>query len=340
MINMKKAASIAICIAVTMVASQLPISVEGMAATYNLKIATGNARPHPVLDMADYMKAQLEKLSNGEISVRVYTIGQLGNQQEIIENTRLGAIDICVQVTTNAVPFVKDFQVFNLSYLFSNWDEFRRVVAHGGRVFNHLSREVESGLDSKLLALSGGGARSTSNRIKPIRSPADLKGMKFRVGPAPVVGKQWKTQGAIPVAASFGEIYTAMQTGLVEATEHSISAYNGSKFYEVAPYLALTEHEIMTLLMFASNKRLGRLPAKYQELIIQVGAEAGPIGIASAIKADNSLISGLIKKYNIKVNEVDKSAFKANVVPLHNELAKGMGAGVDALLTTIRTATQ
>ena len=318
---------------------QLGAGITADAATYELKIATGNARPHPVLDMADYMKAQLEKRSNGEISVRVYTIGQLGKQQEIIENTRLGAIDICVQVTTNAVPFVKDFQIFNLSYLFSNWDEFRRVVAHGGRVFTHLSGKVETGLDSTLLALSGGGARSTSNRIKPLKTAADLAGMKFRVGPAPVVGKQWKAIGALPVAASFGEIYTAMQSGLVEATEHSISAYTGSKFYEVAPYLALTEHEIMTLLVFASNKRLARLPKKYQELVKQVGAETGAIGIASAIKADGSLIDGLVKKYGIKVNEVDKASFKEKVVPLHDELAKGMGPGVEMLLSIIRSAT-
>jgi len=102
----------------------------------------------------------------------------------------------------------------------------------------------------------------------------------------------------------------------------------------------MTEHEIMALFAFASNKRLKRLPAKYQRLIMQVGAEAGPVGIAAAIKADNSLISNLVKKYNIKVNDVDKDAFKANVVPLHGDLAKDMGSGVQKLLKIIADVTR
>lgn len=304
------------------------------AAQYNLKLATGVARPHPFITMGEYFKKEIERQSNGEVAVQIFTVGQLGSQRDHIEQVRLGTIDLTIQTTANTAGFAREFQLFNLQYLFPDYGTFRKVVGRDSPVFKRFAAITEKRLNAKLLALSGGGTRSIGHRSKRIRTPADLNGAKFRIPPSPVEAKNWGAQGAVPVRVPFKEIYTAVQTGVVDAFEGSESAFAGSKLYEVAPYRSLTQHLFMTCQFTISLATYKRLPPKYRKLAVEIGNKASKVGIDAGLKADSVLLNGLVKKHGVVVTRPDKAAFRRNVVPLHDELAKSFG-GTD-LLATVR----
>ncbi len=305
------------------------------AQTYELRIGTGNARPHPAIAAADFMKEQIEARTDGDVSVTVYTIGQLGTQLDMIENTSLGAIDMVVQITTNAVSIVPDFQIFNFFYLFDDIDAFNAVIEPDGALFEHFEQQVADKLNSRLYTFASGGNRILSNEVRPVETPADLDGMKMRAS-APLTQKQWAEFGMTSFPVSFGEQYTALQTGLIEATENSVSATYGRKIPEVAPYVALTNHEIMTLFVMGSDVALGNLPEDYQDIIAEVAREAGPVGTASAAELDQSVLQRLREFPGATITEPDTSAFAERLLPLHDQLAEELG--LTGLLTDAREA--
>jgi TRAP-type C4-dicarboxylate transport system substrate-binding protein len=274
--------------------------------------------------MADYMKEEIEARTDGDVSVTVYTIGQLGTQLDMIENTSLGAIDMVVQITTNAVSIVPDFQIFNFFYLFEDLDAYNAVIDPDGDLFAHFEQEIADKLNSRLYTFASGGNRILSNQLRPVEGPADLDGMKMRAS-APLTQNQWAEFGMTSFPVSFGEQYTALQTGLIEATENSVSATFGNKIPEVAPYIALTNHEIMTIFVMASDIAMNRLPQEYQDIVAEVGQEAGAIGTAAAVELDQSVLEELRAFPGATVTEPDTTAFASRLVPLHDTLAEDLG---------------
>lgn len=305
------------------------------AQTYELRIATGNNRPHPAISMADYMKEEIESRTDGDVAVTVYTLGQLGSQLDMIENTSLGVIDMVVQITTNAASIVPDFQIFNFGYLITSNEGFEAVIDPEGQVFAHFETEVAEKLNSRLYTFSSGGFRILANSVREVTSPEDLDGLKMR-GSAPLVQRQWSEFGMLLFPVDFGEQYTALQSGLIEATENSISATYGNRIPEQAPFVSLTRHEIMPTFIMGSDIALGRLPQEYQDIIAEVAREAGPIGMAAAEDLDAELLDQLRALPGTTVSEVDTEAFASTLVPLHDVLADDLG--LTELLGTVRGA--
>jgi len=303
------------------------IGTAAMAQEFTISIATGNNRPHPNLAMADYMKEQLEARSDGRLAVQVFTAGQLGSQQDMFEQVRMGVVEVAINVAQNVAPFVPEMQVFQLSYLFPDYTAFNAVIADGSPVHDILSASVAANLDSTLLALSGGGTRNVSTARREVLSPADMAGLQMRVGASPVTAAIWGALNTNPVVVDFGETYSAMQTGLINATESSISAYESSRFYEVAPFLSMTQHEFMVSVAVASDRALARLPEDLRNLIIEVGRETESIGTAFGIEADDEIVDRLVAQHGITVSLPDTDAFVEVLVPLHTRIAADMGVG-------------
>ena len=311
------------------------IGSGALAQDFTISIATGNNRPHPNLAMADYMKEQLEARSDGRLAVQVFTAGQLGSQQDMFEQVRMGVVEIAINVAQNVAPFVPEMQVFQLSYLFPDYAAFDAVIASGSPVHEIMAASVSENLDSTLLALSGGGTRNVSTARRDVLSPDDMAGLQMRVGASPVTAAIWGALRTNPVVVDFGETYSAMQTGLITATESSISAYESSRFYEVAPHLAMTQHEFMVSVAVASDRALARLPEDLQALILEVGAETEAIGTAFGIEADAEIVDRLVAEHGVIVSEPDTEAFVEILVPLHTQIAADMG--ISELLAAIQS---
>jgi len=293
---------------------------------YKLRLATVVSEPHPWIDMANYFATEVEKRTGGKVKVSVYPGGTLGNDQTTIDEMRIGTIDFVIGGTQNAAPFVPEFGIFGLSYLFESQKHFERVIGEDSPVFKHFQKLYEDkDLGLRLLSLSGGGTRNLTTNIKPVRVPEDLKGIKMRLPGSPIESKLWSQLGAVPTSLPWNEVYSAMQTGVVNAFESTISGYFSSKLYEVARYHSKTEHQYMVTHFSMSQTTYDKIPEQYRKVIEDVALEAGVLGTEKGKQADREILARL-PEYKVEVIEVEKARFVEALAPLHDELAKELKA--------------
>src|SRR5699024_1261067 len=179
----------------------------------------------------------------------------------------------------------------------------------------------ENGLELKLLGLSGGGTRYTSHKNKEIIEADDMQGVKMRLPGSPIESKIWGEFGAVPTSLPWNEVYSGMQTGVVESFESTLSGYEGSKLYEVAPYIAETEHLFMGSHFTMSGITEDELPDEYNEIIEEVAIEASYYGTEQGKEYDEEIIEKL-KDEGVTFSEVDKESFQEKVSPLYDDLAE------------------
>ncbi len=289
---------------------------------FKIRIATVVSGDHAWIKMAEYMKDELAKRSDGAIEVSVFTGGQLGNDEACIDDMRVGTLDMLIGGTQNAAPFVSQYQILGLAYLFADRNEFEGVLAKDGAVFNYVQDKYTSnGLGLKLLALCNGGQRDLHTG-KEVKSVADLKNLKMRVTSSATESLVWSKLGTIPTSMSFNDIYSGMQTNTVNAFECTAASYNANALYEVAPYFIQTAHQFTPTHITYSELAYKKLPADIQAMVDEVADEAGKLGSKLADEADDSLIDVLVKDKGVVLCTVDKAEFKAIVEPLYPEIAK------------------
>ena len=305
------------------------------AQEFDLRLATVVNAPHPWIDMAEFFAEEIAERTDGAVAVSVFPGGSLGDDATAIDEMRVGTVDFTIGGTQNAAPFVPEYQIFGLSYLFEGMDHFRKATDPDGPVFAYFEEAYEDhGVNLKLLALSGGGVRNLSNARGEIESPDDLDGVRMRVPGSPLESTLWSAQGAVTSSLPWTDLYQAVQTGLVEAFESTISGYYGANLHEVAPYHSVTQHQIMMTHFSMSEPTWNRLPEEYRQIIAEVAQEAGELGTAKGEEYDESLLVSLVEDFGVTVTEVDRQAFIDNVVDLHEEYAEDLG--VSDLLETIR----
>ncbi|MEO3387952.1 TRAP transporter substrate-binding protein [Mesorhizobium sp. CAU 1741] len=293
-----------------------------MAADFNMRIHTLVQSPHPYNDMAAFIKEQLEARSDGRIEIRIFDSGQLGQDPAVISEVGLGTIDMMISTTSNAAQQVPEFSIFTMPYLFTDMDNLLERVGPGTPVHEHFETVYEErGIGMKLLALGGSGARSMSTREVAVEEPADLEGLRMRTPPSPMDSETWSAFGMLPVTVAWGELYAAMQTGIADALESSLPGYAGSKLYEVAPNLALTEHVIQVNHTSMSTVSWDKLPEDLQALVQEVAEEANVHGLEKAKEYDAELVESLQSEHDVTVTRPDKEALMAVAEPIQAKLA-------------------
>ncbi len=320
--------------------ASLGIAFGGGAAeegeeTFELRLATVVSPPHAWVDMAEYFAEEVQTQTDGNVTVRIHHSGALGDDETTLDELRIGSIDFVIGGVSNAVAFLPEYSITGFSYLFEDLDHFRRVSAGDSPFFEYLvDKHQERNLPFQLLALAGGGTRVTSTNRGPIDRPEDLDGVNMRLPGNPLELRIWEQFGAIPTSLPWGEIYTAVQTGVVDAFESTISGFYGSRLFEVAPYQSLTNHQIMISHFTASERTMDSLPPEYREIVEQVALEAGQLGTDRGEIYDEELLAEMQEEFGLTVVEPDIDAFIDIVKPLHDELAAD--AGVTDLLQMVR----
>lgn len=303
--------------------------------TFELRLATVVSPPHPWVDMAEFFKEEVEARTDGNVEINIHHSGSLGDDETTIDEMRLGTVDFVIGGTQNAASFVPRLQVFGLAYLFDSMDHFEKTIDNDSDVFSYLENEfADKNIDVKLLALSGGGTRYLSNNKKEIASPDDLKGLKLRLPGSPIESDIWSELGALPTSLSWNEVYSGIQTGVVEGFESTLSGYTGSKLYEVAPYVSLTEHLYMATHFSVSELTFNKLPAEYQDIITEVAIEAGKLGTEKGKEFDEEILEQL-PEHDVTITDVDREKFIEILAPLHDSLAEQLDA--TELLELIRS---
>ncbi|MBT9385949.1 TRAP transporter substrate-binding protein [Pseudooceanicola sp. CBS1P-1] len=295
------------------------------AAKYTLRIHTLVKSPHPYNDMAAAMKAEIEEKSGGKIAVKIFDSGQLGQDPAVIGEMAFGTIDMMISTTSNAVQQIPEYGIFTMPYLFKGMDEALAKIGPGTPVHDHFEEVYEKrGVGMKLLALGVSGTRNMSTAKVDVTGPADLKGLKMRTPPSPMDAKTWAAFGMLPVTVAWGELYAAIQTGVAEAMESSLPGYAGSKLYEVAPHVALTQHTLQVNHTSISEVTWKKLPADLQAVVTEAAKNANALGVEKAKGYDAALVEDLQANHGVTVSRPDTQAFMEVLAPMQVGLAKDL----------------
>jgi TRAP-type transport system periplasmic protein len=249
--------------------------MTALAATpaASLEIKTSDVHPadYPTSVAILYMGDLLSTWTDGRITVNLFPSMQLGGEKEALEQVQLGALEMA-RVSVGVVgPILDDFNAFNLPYLFRSVKQMNDVV--DGEIGTELlDKLAPAGLVG--LGYMDGGSRSFFVKGKPINKPDDLQGMKIRVMQNPMFVEMVEAMGGAGVQISYNELYTSLQTGVVDGAENNPPSYETERFFELATYFTLDEHLIVPEIFVFSKKVWDTLDEVDQQLIRKASALA------------------------------------------------------------------
>src|SRR5271167_1020590 len=229
---------------------------------------------YPTVQAVENMGKKLETATNGRLSVQMYASMQLGGEKEAIEQAQVGAIQIA-RVSVGALgPVVDDLNVFNLPFLFRNTAHMQKVI--DGPIGQELLDKVTNNPNTHLVGLAwmDAGARNFYDTKKPIENIADLKGLKIRVMGNPMFVEMMTALGGNGVAMGYDQVFSALQTGVVDGAENNPPSFYFDNHYQVAKYYTLTEHLIVPEILVFSRPTWDNLSKDDQALIAKLAREA------------------------------------------------------------------
>lgn len=288
---------------------------------FTLKFGHDQAPEHAYNQAALYFADQVNKKTNGRVEIKVFPNAQLGNESVMLDSLKMGTLDFCISSTSNASSHVPEFGLLSLSYLYKDKEHFLKV-ANDEQLFNKfssLSDEMDVGF--KLLTFMPNGVRELY-ATKEIKGIEDIQGFKIRVMASPIETKVWNAIGASPTTVPFSEVYTALQTNLVQGAENTKSSYYAAKHNEVAPYYIKTGHQWMMTEIWASSEALNKLPDDIKKIISEVSKDTSMYGFNKQQENDALFLQKAIDESGVKVVEIDKKPFEERVKPLQDIVAK------------------
>ncbi|MEE9434784.1 MAG: TRAP transporter substrate-binding protein [Sphingorhabdus sp.] len=216
-----------------------------------LRLAHSLNSDHPVHKAMEHMGRRLDELSGGTMAIEIYPNGQLGSERELIELVQIGSVSMTKVSTISMEGFSSDMELFSIPYLFKDNAHYWRFLnsAHGQKLLDSLR-----GVRLQGLGYYDAGSRSFYMTKAPVNSPEDLKGLKVRVLPSRTSIEMIEALGGSATPISWGELYTALQQGVVDGAENNPPSYFLSKHYETAKYYTLDEHTSVPDLLIISRR--------------------------------------------------------------------------------------
>jgi tripartite ATP-independent transporter DctP family solute receptor len=281
-----------------------------------LKASDVHPDGYPTVAAIVNMGKKLEAATNGRLSVQMYPSMQLGGEKEAIEQAQVGALALA-RVSVGALgPVVDELNVFNMPYLFRNTAHMQKVIDGpiGQELLDKVSNNPKAGLVG--LAWMDAGARSLYDTKKAIRSIDDLKGMKFRVMGNPMFVDMMNSLGGNGVAMGYDQVFSALQTGVVDGAENNPPSFVFDNHYQVAKFYTLDEHLIVPEILVMSKKTWDALSPSDQALVKKFGREAQFEERALWAKYEKAALEKA-KAAGITITEIaDKKPFQDAVKPV------------------------
>jgi TRAP-type transport system periplasmic protein len=231
------------------------------------------AGPTALHVFADRFRQHAEEATGGAVVVRLFPSGTLGQEREVVQQLQEGLVDFMVSGTAIWGSVAPKLQVFDFPFLWRDWEHVHAVV--DGRVGREAADYLEGALRIRPLAWGDSfGFRQVVTRSRDVREPGQLAGLKIRTIQSPIYVKAVELMGASPTPMAFGEVYTSLQTGVIDGYEHDASTTLQQRFYEVAGHMARTRHIAGVLGFFASSVGLARIPRAFRAAIEQAAIDA------------------------------------------------------------------
>ena len=258
------------------------------------------------------------------LEVKIYAANALGEERAVYEGMQLGSGATCVISGTAILNnFNKKIAVLDLPFMWKSYDHAHKVL--DGKAGEILAKELDGTGFQVLAWMDSWGFRNVVTSKKEVKKPEDLKGLKIRTIQTPTYVAALNAMGANATPMAFGEVYTAMQTGVLDGYEHGSAVTKAQKFYEVAKYIALTQHLFGPLVFAYSKKEWAQLTDKERAVIMDgakmardVQRSLGPLREEEAFE--------FLKTKGMVINPIDTSGFRKNAVAIQDNFAKERGA--------------
>jgi len=272
----------------------------------------------------DIFADKLKELSKGTMLIDQYPGAQLGQEPQVLQLMKAGDIEFCISSSANAATITPQAGVMSLHFLFRSEDHLKKALADPKVVAAVKDMVEETVQGGHVLALITLGLRNMYSK-KEIHKLEDMKGLKVRVQATSTEDTMFPAYGAQTVHMPFGNVYTSLQTGVVDVAENGVNVYLVNKHYEVAPVLSMTEHEANNNFIWISDKLWKSLSDEQKKWVTAAADEVGRTQPAKSIDLEHQS-SDKLKAIGVKVvGDVDKSGFEKTAAPYLDKLAKELG---------------
>lgn len=289
---------------------------------------------YPTVVATENLGKKLEAATGGRLSVQMYPSMQLGGEKETIEQTQIGAIQILRVSAGSLGPIVDDINVVNMPFLFKSMAQAEKMM--DGPIGQELLDKITANANANLVALCwmDAGARSLYNTKKPVKSIDDIKGLKFRVIGNPIFIDMMNALGGNGVAMGYDQVFSALQTGVIDGAENNPPSYVFSNHYTAAKYFSLTEHLVIPEVLVFSKRAWASLSPDDQNLIRKFAREA-QMEERELWKKYEQQAMEKAKAAGCEITEIsDKAPFQNAVKPVWDKYGakyKDMIAGIQAI---------
>jgi tripartite ATP-independent transporter DctP family solute receptor len=300
--------------------------VRALASTKSSVLTAADVHPngYPTVEAVRWMSERLEKETNGRLRIHVYQSGQLGREPDTVDLARLGALDITrvnFAALNNPFPLTR---LFSAPYVFDSVEHMRRAVdgAVGRAVLDGFAARDLVGL-----AIYDAGSRCFYNVRHPVAAPKDLHGLKLRVPGSDIFIDFVRALGANPTPLPVNEVYSALQTHLIDGAENNWRTFHSSRQFEVARYWSQSEHSYSPEALLMSRRNFAALTPSDQELVLSVAKESVPYMRVLWDRMTEESRSAVVSA-GVHVLEVDRAPFREAVQPIlkqylqHGDLQK------------------
>jgi tripartite ATP-independent transporter DctP family solute receptor len=286
---------------------------------------------YPTVEAVVRMGKKLEQATGGRLSVEMYPSMQLGGEKEMIEQAQVGALAMARISVGPMGPIVPELNVFNLPFMFRDNTHMEKVI--DGQIGNEMLKKLSDHPTAGLIGLCwmNAGTRNVYNSKRPVRSMADLKGLKIRMMGNPVFVDTMNAIGGNGISMGFDQLINALQTGVVDGAENNYPTYASGQHYRYAKYYSLTEHLMIPEILVFSKKVWSGLSPEDQSLITKLAKEAQQEQRKLWYEMEEKAIKQM-KDAGVEIDKVaDKKALQDAVKPVWDKYGKQHAALIERI---------
>ena len=313
------------------------IATHGCAregGAHELRLGHDQTVDHPYHLAAERFAQRVGEATEGAVRISVFPAAQLGDSPEQIEGLRLGTLDIALAAFSHVSQFCPEFGLFGAPFLFE--DEAHFAAVFDGDVGTRLDAACRERYAVRLLGTLTSGYRMLFNGRRPVTSESDLEGLKIRVMGGEADALTWQAFGALPVPMPYSEVYSALQAGVIDGAENEPVSILANKFYEAAPHFAPTNHLVLPMGLFVSQRSLDGIPQEYHP-VLQQEARAVAEWQRELMRNENArALAEMRERFGVQLSSIAQEALREGGSTIQDRVAENLG--VTDLLERVRAA--
>jgi tripartite ATP-independent transporter DctP family solute receptor len=309
-------------------------------AKYLMRLGSIQAEDFYLHKMTNRMAELVKQKTNGEVEVKLFPSSVLGSERDMIEGMRMGTLESMLGYGGVLALYIPEFDVMNMPYIFENYAQIHKVL--GGEIGKDIAEKYFKKTNVRIVWFLDHAFRQVFTSNKKIESMADCKGVKIRSVESPIYIETFKAMGLAPTPMPFGEIYTAVQTHVVDGHEQEESGMVSMKFYEIEKFGAVTNHIYNPSPLHISEIFLKKLPEATRKAVLEAVAEAGTWWNEQEGLAEKEQVAArewLVKEKGVTFTYPDIPTIKKALLPLQDQFAQKIGPETVEMLKRVRAAT-